>query len=514
MIHCGLYDTNDIFLSWFTAIYALNHLDQRRRLWLELEDIHNAQQGPWCLMRDFNNVLKAADRIGGRMVHESEYSDFASMMDRVGLSEMASLGDYYTWSNKQVDGVIYSRIDRVLGNVDWFQLNIDSTLTIMDPGISDHSLLCLTGPVHIPPQKSHFKFLNCVSTLPDFSDCVTQNWNAPLVGKPLSVLWKKLLRLQPVIRKISKPFTGIYITLDKARESLKQAHSVLLLDRMNAHHIMTVKSCTEEVIKWSEMEEQMLRQKSKIEWLRLGDGNNHYFHASLKAKHRQCALRAIYKEDGTLLTNHEDIEQEVLQLYGNLMGKADDNLRGIDIVAMRTGPQIPSDQRELLITPITEGEIYTSLKSIGDLKAPGLDGYDAHFFKSTWSIIKKDFLAAVWEFFYENSMYSVVNSTLVTLIPKHSAAKTIKEYRPISCCTTIFKVISKILTMRLSRVLGTIISTSQAAFVPGQHIHDHILLAYELIRGYSRKGGTPKCMMQLDLQKAYDTVDWMPCNTF
>jgi hypothetical protein len=219
-------------------------------------------------------------------------------------------------------------------------------------------------------------------------------------------------------------------------------------------------------------------------------------------------LRAIYKEDGTLLTNHEDIEQEVLQLYGNLMGRADDNLRGIDIVAMRTGPQISSDQRELLITPITEGEIYTALKSIGDLKAPGLDGYGAHFFKSTWSIIKTDFLAAVWEFFYENSMYSAVNSTLVTLIPKHSAAKTIKEYRPISCCTTIFKVISKILTMRLSKVLGSIISTSQAAFVPGQHIHDHILLAYELIRGYSRKGGTPKCMMQLDLQKAYDTVDW------
>jgi hypothetical protein len=179
MIHCGLYDTNGIFLSWFTAIYALNHLDQRRRLWLELEDIHHAQQGPWCLMGDFNNVLKAADRIGGRMIHESEYSDFASMMDRVGLSEMDSLGDYYTWSNKQVDGVIYSRIDRVLGNVDWFQMNIDSNLTIMDPGISDHSLLCLTGPVSTPPKKSHFKFLNCVSTLPEFSDCVTQSWNAP-----------------------------------------------------------------------------------------------------------------------------------------------------------------------------------------------------------------------------------------------------------------------------------------------------------------------------------------------
>jgi hypothetical protein len=97
---------------------------------------------------------------------------------------------------------------------------------------------------------------------------------------------------------------------------------------------------------------------------------------------------------------------------------------------------------------------------------------------------------------------------LVTVIPKHSATKTIKEYRPISCCITVFKIISKILTMRLGRFIGSIVNHSQASFVPGQHIHDHILLAYELVRGYSRNGRTPKYMLQLDLQKAYDTVDW------
>jgi exonuclease III len=96
MIHCGLYDIHGTFLSWFTAIYALNQLEQRRRLWNELDSIHTSQQGPWCLMGDFNNVLKAADRIGGNMVHESEYRDLASLMDKAGLSEMDSIGDYYT----------------------------------------------------------------------------------------------------------------------------------------------------------------------------------------------------------------------------------------------------------------------------------------------------------------------------------------------------------------------------------------------------------------------------------
>lgn len=69
-------------------------------------------------------------------------------------------------------------------------------------------------------------------------------------------------------------------------------------------------------------------------------------------------------------------------------------------------------------------------------------------------------------------------------------------------------MISKILTARLGSVLSSIISKSQAAFVPGQKIHNHILLAAELKKGYNRNNGTPRCMIQLDLQKAYDMVDW------
>ncbi|XP_045791547.1 uncharacterized protein LOC123886260 [Trifolium pratense] len=363
MIHCGIYDTNGTFLNWFTAIYALNQLEHRRKLWKELEGIHNTQHGPWCLMGDFNNVLKSTDRVGGKLVHESEYTDLASLMDKSGLSEMNSLGDYYTWSNKHVDGIIYSRIDRVLGNVDWFQLNLDSTLTNMDPGISDHALLCLKGHDNaISTSKSQFKFLNCVTTMADFTDCVSRCWNEPLDGRPMFVLWRKLLRLQPVIRKLSRPVKSINITLEKARENLRQAHSRLLQDRMNPFNIIAVKEYTEEVIKWSDMEEQMLQQKAKIEWLRLGDGNNKYFHASIKTKQTQCELRTLYREDGTMVTTHEDIEQEVLSLYGNLMGKADTNLEGIDIVAMRDGPQITNDQKELLLAPIMEDEILRAPK--------------------------------------------------------------------------------------------------------------------------------------------------------
>lgn len=120
LLHCGVYDLTSNFLYWITAIYALNKLDQRRTLWTDIECIHGNQHGPWVLLGDFNNVLKAKDRVGGNLVTESEYEDLAKMMRNTGTFEKDSMGDYYTWSNKQTDGMIYSRIDRVLGNVEWF----------------------------------------------------------------------------------------------------------------------------------------------------------------------------------------------------------------------------------------------------------------------------------------------------------------------------------------------------------------------------------------------------------
>lgn len=49
---------------------------------------------------------------------------------------------------------------------------------------------------------------------------------------------------------------------------------------------------------------------------------------------------------------------------------------------------------------------------------------------------------------------------------------------------------------------------SQTTFIPGQHIQVHVLLTYELIWGYSAKGGPPRYMIQMDIQKAYDNVAW------
>lgn len=56
-------------------------------------------------------------------------------------------------------------------------------------------------------------------------------------------------------------------------------------------------------------------------------------------------------------------------------------------------------------------------------------------------------------------------------------------------------------------MITSIINDNQIAFVPGRVIHDNIMIAQELVRGYERKHISPICMVQIDIQKAYDTVE-------
>lgn len=101
------------------------------------------------------------------------------------------------------------------------------------------------------------------------------------------------------------------------------------------------------------------------------------------------------KDDDSSVTLQEDLENEVIQFYSKLLGQSSGHWRGLDIVALRNGKQLSRDQCQHLIRPIAEEEITNGFKSLGDRKAPGLDGYNAKFFKHTWSIVGTDVIKAV-----------------------------------------------------------------------------------------------------------------------
>ena len=103
-----------------------------------------------------------------------------------------------------------------------------------------------------------------------------------------------------------------------------------------------------------------------------------------------------------------------------------------------------------------------------------------------------------------------VNETYICLIPKTKAPRKISEYRPISLCNVIYKIISKVLANRLKRILTEVIDESQSAFVLGCLITDNVLVAFEAMHCIDGRKKSKKALMalKLDMSKAYDRVEW------
>lgn len=76
-------------------------------------------------------------------------------------------------------------------------------------------------------------------------------------------------------------------------------------------------------------------------------------------------------------------------------------------------------------------------------KSLGPDGYPCEFFKTTWSIIVKDFTAAIQSVYRYGFLPKRVNSTILALIPKKIDSLEMRDYRPIACCNVLYKVVKQ-----------------------------------------------------------------------
>ncbi|GKB36502.1 putative RNA-directed DNA polymerase, eukaryota, reverse transcriptase zinc-binding domain protein [Tanacetum coccineum] len=177
-------------------------------------------------------------------------------------------------------------------------------------------------------------------------------------------------------------------------------------------------------------------------------------------------------------------------------------------IAILTTLVLANHKAEFMVREVSDSEIKDMLFSMGDDKALGPDGFTVAFFKKSWDIMGSEITNAVRGFFSNGKLLKELNHTIISLIPKVSTPAKITDYRPISCCNVLFKCISKIIANRIKEDLGDLVSINQSAFVPGRRISDNILLTQELMRNYHRKRGPLRCAFKVDIQKAYDTVDW------
>lgn len=186
-----------------------------------------------------------------------------------------------------------------------------------------------------------------------------------------------------------------------------------------------------------------------------------------------------------------EVAAEFVSYFRRLMGTAA-ACTELDSSNFSMGPVLTATQQQQLLILVTSEDIQQDLLNIGNDKATGPDGYGAKFFKSAWDTAHSDLQQAVEEFFASSRLLKHWNHTLLVLVLKSEHAPKVMDYRPISCCIVVYKIIFKILASRMVEVINSLLDPAHAAFVKDRSVVENIHLAQELLRKYARKRISPR----------------------
>lgn len=209
-----------------------------------------------------------------------------------------------------------------------------------------------------------------------------------------------------------------------------------------------------------------------------GDANTSFFHKQASFRKRKNFISKIVDGD-RIVTAQEEKQQVFFDYFNGLLGTAMPRIATFELPAFHR----PGLDLSIPDLPFTEEEVWVTIKSLPADRAPGPDGYTGQLYKSCWSIIKMDFMAAIITLQQGNAgKLELLNSALLTLISKKTEALVAKHYRPISLVYSFAKLVTKLMANRLAPQLNSLVATNQSAFIRGICIHDNFMLVQQTIK--------------------------------
>ena len=210
-----------------------------------------------------------------------------------------------------------------------------------------------------------------------------------------------------------------------------------------------------ELEEWQTREELRLKQKSRELWLKEGDKNSKFFHASTLIRRRRNNISEIKLENGERIYGREDIEKYFEDHFNELYSTSNPSFP-VDLENLIELSLSAAEKTKLLKIP-SEEEIQRTIFKMNPLKALGPDDMPGLFFKKFWHIVRIQLIQTVQNFFRDGWLLKDMNKTFITLIPKVQGAYNFGHFRPISLCNFCYKVISRILVARLRPLLDKLI---------------------------------------------------------
>ncbi|KAL8166551.1 hypothetical protein V2J09_008050 [Rumex salicifolius] len=317
------------------------------------------------------------------------------------VDRYGGIGSRFTWRrgiSKKTR--VYKRLDRT-GRVKWEE----AIVCHLPSTKSDHNplLLSLDPGSHIKSERKLFRFEAAWTLHPNFEEgqCITvQALNS--LRTDLTAWNRNVFRN---IRRRKAKLLVRLVGIQRALEHRPHKELLKLEARLKKELDLTL-----------DQEKTLWYQKSREKWIRLGD------------KVWQTYQEALETLAINFFTELYTLPKQEMNFFpmisGGFLRISEDTLDRIS--------SIPSNE-----------EIWKAHKEMGSFKAPGSDGFQPVFFKTCWHLVGESVTTFIRDFFSLRSLEGIVNDIIIALIGKVAKLEWINQFRPISLCNVIYKIITK-----------------------------------------------------------------------
>nr|GEU39264.1 RNA-directed DNA polymerase, eukaryota [Tanacetum cinerariifolium] len=454
-----------IFKTLMIAIYAAQALSERSMLWGYLHDVISRWFREVIIMGDFNEVRMALKRYGS-IFHKPGADAFNHFITSSGLNDIPLCGYTFTWVHKDADKM--SKLDQFLVSDGVLASFPSLTRVILDKHLSYHWPIFL-HELQVDYGLVPFRLYHSLFLIKGFDSFVKQAWQKDKVDERNSMIYLKK-KLQLLKKKLWAWGKEARKDLEKKRFEIQS--EIYELDKridcgcLSASLTSSRALLHKSLLDLDKIRDMELIQKAKLKWAVEGDENSRYFHGVIKKRRHQRSIRVV-------LVNKEWIENpdRVKREFHNHFASRFSNLHATRLLFEGSFPRsLSNEQASSLEAVVTDQDIKNAVCDCGKFPI-------------------------------------VCNPSFISLIPKISDAKFVKDFWTISLIGCQYKIVGKILANRLSVVINSLVSSEQSAFMKGRQILDGPMILNEVL-GWCNNKKKQTMIFKVDFKKAFDSVRW------
>uniref|UniRef100_A0A803Q8X4 Reverse transcriptase n=1 Tax=Cannabis sativa TaxID=3483 RepID=A0A803Q8X4_CANSA len=461
---------------------------------------------------NFNEMFSNSEKHGGNSKPDYLMYNFCKVLSKCALKEISTKGGLFTWCNGRAANLVFEKLDRVFCNPDWLEKFHKCSVSLLDWRTSDHRPLVFKAQVsnvghkENMPWGSRFYFEKAWADNDECLEIIQEVWSNKCSRQPVDNLNFLLKGCGDKLQRWNKlQKTTLNSRLKELKEKINR-----LAQSCNPSDWLVMQKLEHDLNCVDEKNEVYWKQRSRALWLKHGDRNTKFFHYKASQRRKKNAIYGLFDDHQQWQTSFEKITEISINYFQNLFSKSNRGVELYDTLHGCVPNRISYEENRKLLEPFDENDVKNALFQIHPLKAPGKDGLPSLFFQKHWDIVGPDVTEACLEILNLNKDCRSLNETLICLIPKVKQPTKMSEFRPISLCNVVYKVVAKCLANRMKGSLDNAISSNESAFIGGRLIQDNAILGFESLhcKRKGRFGNGKKMALKLDISKAYDRVEW------